>query len=116
MPTHLTPRRSRFHPPLASLEHRQEKIRGAPRAVEVEGNRGGPPRPDLPDLLRQRGTVEVVGIEHPHDAELLEPSSTRPLLVLALLPKWHHDRRHARAHELERGVVAALAHRHGRPT
>ena len=50
-------------------------------------------------------------VEHPDRAQRREPLCAPRLLVLAVGGERDHDRRRAGAHHLERGVVAALAHR-----
>ena len=88
--------------------------RGARHAAEIDRRRLRLEREEPPDLARQRGGIEPVGIEHAQRAEALEPARAAQLLVLLRRRVRDDERRDARADHLEHGVVARLADRHGR--
>src|SRR6185503_18203049 len=91
-----------------------DEQRGRPRAVEVERDRLGPEREQLADRGRERAAVEAVGLEHTDRAEAREALRAARLLVLAAVGERDDERRDAGAQEVERRVVAALAHGRGR--
>src|SRR5262249_37149484 len=82
-------------------------------AAEVDVGRPRPEPSQRADLRGERGRVEGSRIEDPDGAEAGEAAGTACLVLLTARRERHAERRQARAEDVERRVVAALADRSG---